>query len=1076
MASKDVSPKEKANLKTLSKYVRLNLGTAAHSRPIEIPNLTDLQKISYEKFLKEGLPKILSDISPITDYTGKNFRLEFFGLHMGQPKFGPEASVQKGLSFDAPLTVSAKLLDLELQSSQTQEVYLGDIPQMTDRGTFIINGVERTVVSQLSRSPGVYFEREQDPLMAKFLYTAEVRPERGVWLRFETGRDCSLWVRMQRAGRKICAATILRAFGLKQKEIEEAFGPDEDPSRPFLKNTLAHDASHTPEEAFLEIYGKLRPGDPRILENAKAHFGLLFLEKRYYSLGKVGRYKINRRLGLSMPEEEDFLLLQKEDLAVTLKELIRLNLQQAEADEIDHLSNRRLRGVGELVGQSFRIGLLRLERLIKERLSLSGLDQKITPLSLVNARPVVAALNEFFGSSQLAQLIDQENPLSEVSHLRRVSALGPGGLSRERAGVAVRDAQASHYGRLDVIETPEGQNIGLNLNLAVFARLNSYGFLESPTYKVEHRKEGHFVHSREILYLDALDEEKYRIAEAIVATDEKGKILDNRVPVRFKGDFSNVPIAEVDLIDASSFQMLGVSSGLIPFVSSDVGNRALMGANMQRQAVPLINPQSPMVGTGLEKKIAQDSGRLLTAKKAGRVVFVDSARIEIETGQGIDRYNLIKFLRSNKDTCFNQTARVRWGQEVRLGEPLTDGPSTENGEIALGRDLLTAFMPWEGYNYEDSIVVSERVVKDDLLTSIHIKEYEAAVMDTKLGQEEVTRDIPNVSEEALRNLDASGIVVTGAEVKNGDILVGKIAPKGETELTAEERLLRAIFGEKAREVRDTSLYLPHGDRGTVLSVETLEKAKGDALGPGVLEMIKVKVAQIRKIQVGDKVAGRHGSKGVVAKIVRDEDMPYLSSGEPIDILLNPISILARMNIGQILETHLGWAGNVLGEKYAVPGYDKVALNLIQEKLAKAGLPKDGKITLFDGRTSLPFPNTITVGYAHIMKLNHLVEDKVHARSTGPYSLITQQPLGGKAQMGGQRLGEMEVWALEAYGAANVLQEMLTIKSDDVVGRSKAFEAIIKGLPIPLARVPETFKLLMKELNALSLSIETIKTE
>lgn len=1035
---------------------------------------------------------MLTEISPITDYTEENYSLEIGNLIFGEPKYTPATAIEKSANYEASMLAKVKLTDLQSGKIQAQDVYLGELPLMTERGTFIINGNERTIVNQLTRSPGVYFEASLDPKLKRKIYQAEIRPERGAWIGFEAGRDDTLWVRINRGGRKIPATCFLKAFGVNQNEILQLFSlADTDPARPFIKNTLAKDTVLSQEEAYLEIYGKMRPGDPRIVENAKGLFKAIFLDQRRFSLGEVGRYKINKRLKLgefaeaqsvssqpankSTSKQVNQHLLTSQDLIATVRELIRLSLSQEPEDDIDHLANRRVRTVADLVTDSFRMGLIRLERNIKERLSTTATEKKLSPRTLVNARPITAALNQFFGSSQLSQYMHQDNPLQELSHLRTVTAVGPGGLTRERAGVAVRDVQSSHYAKLDAFQTPEGPNIGLNLVLAIYARINKYGFLEAPYRKVIKKDERSFV-SDEIVFLPADEEENFKIAEATIEVDAKGRILDERAAVRYQGDFLFVPINEVDLVDAHPSQMVGVSSGLTPFLSSDAGPRAVIGSNMLGQAVPLIKPAASFVGTGLEKEAIRDSGRVLLAKNAGVVSFVDGKKIEIKTKDGVDKYQLTKFKRTNDDTCYNQTPRVKKGDTVKKGEALVDGPSSESGELALGRDLLTAFMPWGGYTYDDSIVVSEAVVKEDLLTSINIKEYTAEVMDTKLGVEEVTRDIPNVSEDALRNLDEDGIVVIGAEVLPGDILVGKIAPKGETELTAEERLLRAIFGEKAREIRDTSKIVPHGDRGTVIAVEILDKARGDELGPGVLRSIRVKVAEKRKLKVGDKIAGRHGSKGVIAKIVPKEDMPYMADGTPVDIIIDPISILGRMNIGQILETHLGWAAHTLNEYYAVPAFDKLEKDIIAKKLKEAGLPESGKVTLYDGYTGESFAGKIAVGYAHIMKLTHMVEDKVHARSTGPYNLITQQPLGGKAQMGGQRLGEMEAWALEAYGAAHILQEMLTIKSDDVIGRNKAVEAIIRNQPIPEPRVPEAFKLLTKELNSLGLAVDTVRFE
>lgn len=1057
------------------RIIRTCLGQFSEKSPVSVPSLVSVQQESFQRILKGGLNEVLAEISPITDYTQENYSLELTNLLLGKPRYTPKQAIDKGANYEASIMAKAKLTDIETGKVQTQDVYMGELPLMTARGTFIINGNERTVVTQLTRSPGVYFEEELDPKLKHKLYRAEIRPERGAWIGFEADRNDVLWVRINRGGRKTPATCFLKAFGVTQKEILKLFSEvDSDPNRPFIKNTLQKDSTLDQEEAYLEIYGKMRPGDPRIVENAKSFFDVLFRDKRRFSLGKIGRYKINKRLQLNESTKNPNLL-SAEDLVAAVRELIYLSLTQGKGDDIDHLSNRRVRTISDLVENSFRIGLIRLERLIKERLSTTTDKKKLTPTKLVNARPVTAVLSQFFGTSELCQYMHQANPLQELEHLRTVTAVGPGGLTRERAGTAVRDVQSSHYGKLCVFKTPEGPNIGLNFVLAIYTRINEYGFLETPYQKVIEKNNEKFV-TDELIYLTADEEEKYKIAENTTEIGSKGKIIPERVVVRYNGDFLFAPTREVDLLDTHPAQMIGVSAGLIPFVSSDAGMRVLIGSNMLGQAVPLINPAASFVGTGLEKEVVRDSGRTLLAENPGVIEYVDGKQIVIQTKNGKDTYSLIKFLHTNDDTCYNQNPCVKKGDKVVRGEALVNGPSSEAGEIALGRDLLTAFMPWKGYTYDDSIVVSERVITEDLLTSLNIKEYSAEVMDTKLGPEEITRDIPNVSEEALRNLDKDGIVVVGAEVSPGDILVGKIAPKGETELTAEERLLRAIFGEKAREIRDTSLTVPHGDRGTVIAVEILDKNRGDELGPGVLRSIKVQIAEKRKLKVGDKIAGRHGSKGVIAKIVPSCDMPFTADGTPVDIIIDPISILGRMNIGQILEAHLGWAAHELNEYLTVPAFDKLPEDIIRKKLKEAGLPEDGKITLYDGCTGNAFAGKIAVGFAHIMKLTHMVEDKVHARSTGPYNLVTQQPLGGKAQMGGQRVGEMEVWALEAYGAAHTLQEMLTIKSDDVIGRNKAVEAIIRNQPIPEPRVPEAFKLLTKELNSLALAVDTIKFE
>lgn len=1040
---------------------------------MSVPNLTEVQFQSYEWLLSEGLVHTLQEIVPIADHTEENYKLDITDLKISKPDHTWREAIEKGRTFNAKIVATGKLKNLETGENQVQEVFLGEIPLMTPRGSFIINGTERVIVHQLTRSPGVYFESQFSNRLQRNLYNAAIRPERGAWIEIETNRDNTLSARINR-GRRINLTTLLKAFGFRQKDLQTMFADvDNHPDRSYIESSLAKDVTTNQEEAFLDIYGIMRPGDPRILENAEDYFNAMFMNPRRFSMSGVGRYKMNKRFNLEIPNDEDHWLLQHEDLVATVKHLIELNNTQKEADNIDHLGNRRIRSAGELTQNAFRIGLIRLERNIRDRLSVAAGGVKLTPNILVNARPIVAALNEFFGSSQLSHYMDQTNPLSELEHLRRVSALGPGGLVRERAGVAVRDVQPSHYGRIDTIMTPEGPNIGLNMQFSTYVRINEYGFLEAPFRKVDHKGEKSYV-TDDILYLDAVDEEEYKIAEGTISTDDKGMITTDRAPVRYKGDFVMAYTNEIDLIDAHPSLMTGVSSGLIPFISSDAGAKAQVASNMSKQAVPLINPETPRVGTGIETNVVTDAGRSILAANDGEVEYADSERVEVRTkDRNLDVYYLSKFERTNNNSCYNHMTRVQAGQKIKKGEPLVDGPSAIGGEVALGRDLLVAYMPWRGYNFEDSVAISERLIKDDVLTSIHIKEYYAQVMDTKLGPEEITRDIPNVSEEILSNLDEEGIVVVGAEVRPGDILVGKIAPKGEQELTAEERLLRAIFGEKAREIRDTSLRVPHGDAGTVIGINVLDKEKGDELGPGVLKAIKVKVAQKRKIAIGDKIAGRHASKGIVAKVIPEEDLPYMEDGTPVDIVLDPGSVLARMIVGQVLEAHLTWAGEKLNEYYAVPAFDRIPQDFIKDKLNEAGLPDDGKVVLYDGLTGEAFDNKILVGKIHMMKLHHLIEDKVHARSTGPYSLVTQQPLGGKAQMGGQRIGEMEVWALEAYGAAHILQEMITIKSDDVVGRAKAFEAIIKGLPIPEARLPEAFKLLIKELNSLGLSIETL---
>lgn len=1037
-------------------------------------NLIEPQKDSYQWLVSEGIKQLLEEISPIEDFTGKNFSLSFLDYSLGEPKYSPKLALEKGVTYAAPLKVKSRLLNKQTGESLEQEVFLGDVPLMTDSGTFIINGVERVIVNQLTRSPGVFYTSEVDLTSGRNLFRGELRAMRGSWLEFETAKNDLISVRIDRK-RRIPATTFLRTIGYGATEkIKETFSDvDTSPDHNYMEITLSKDPAETAEEAFLEIYRRMRPGDPPILENAKAFLENLFFNRQRYSLSKVGRYKLNKRLKLSVPNDSDHWILSPEDIVGAIKLLIRLNNGEGEADDIDHLGNRRVRAVGELIQNALRIGLLQMERVVKERMSLSADQTAVTPTTLINARPVVARLNEFFAGSQLSQFMDQINSLSELEHLRRLSVLGPGGLTRERASFSVHDINNSQFGRVDPIKSPEGPSIGLITHLALMTRINEFGFLETPYRKVK-KENGKVRLTDEIDWLMADDEEEFYITHATLEVDKTGFILDKRVPFRYKGGFTSGPTSQIDYVCTTPWQMLGASSSVIPFLAHDDANRALMGANMQNQAVPLVKPQSPVVGTGMEGLVAENIGRIIRSPVDGVVTYADANEVTIKGKDKKEhKFPLIKFEKSNQNTCYSQRPLVSTGQKVKAGDLLVDGPVTDQGELSLGQNLLIAYMSWEGYGYEDAIIISERLVKDDTLTSIHIEEYESSVNETKLGPEETTRDIPNVGEEALANLDEQGIVYVGAEVGPNDILVGKITPKGETELTAEERLLRAIFGEKAREVRDTSLRMPNGERGTVVGVQILSKEVGDELEPGVIRLIKVKVAQTRKITVGDKLAGRHGNKGVISRVVPMEDMPYLEDGTPIDIIISPLSVISRMNLGQLLETHLGWAASKLGYKTAIPPFGGFTEETLEEELKKAGLPASGKTTLYDGKTGQAFENPITVGVAYIMKLVHMVDEKVHARSTGPYSLVTQQPLGGKAQMGGQRLGEMEVWALEAYGAAHSLQEMLTIKSDDVVGRAKAFEAIVKGTDIPEATVPESFKVLVKELNGLGLKIELL---
>jgi DNA-directed RNA polymerase subunit beta len=1035
-------------------------------------DLARLQKDSYQKFLAEGIGELLQEISPVLDFTGKNWKLEFGEYFFGKTKFTPEHCAQKGVSYDAPLRVRVTLTNLQTEQQYKQEAFLGDIPQMTEKGTFIVNGVERVIINQIVRSPGVFFSAADDPITGRRLYGAELRPQHGSWLEFSVSRSDVLTVKIDRR-RKFAATTLLRALGYSQEEIIEAFKEvDVNPDHRFIDSTFAKDLTKDQNEALLEIFRKMRPGDPVVLETAKSLLQNMFFNTRRYNLTRVGRFKINKRLGLDVPNTPENWVLTKEDIIAALKYLIGLANGNGKTDDIDHLANRRVRMVGELVAQNaFWVGLQRLERVIKERMSLLSADQEITAAGLVNARPVIAAINEFFRSSQLSQILDQTNPLSEVDHLRRLSVTGAGGISRDRASFSIRDINHSQYGRIDPVRSPEGQNIGLVTYLALYARINEYGFLETPYRKVVQEGTKARV-TEDITYMTADDEEDYYITEATVEIDEKGFIVAKRVPVRFGGSFFEAESKQIQFIDVSPQQIVGTSASLIPFLAHDDANRALMGTHMQCQAVPLLIPHAPVVGTGMERIIADNMARVVRSPFDGLVTYSDGERVVVE-GKKDEKaeFKVKKFISSPSMTCYSQKPAVHPGQKVAEGDLLIEGVSTENGELALGQNLLIAYMSYDGQEYEDAIIISDRLIKEDLLTSIHIEEYSTDVVETKLGPDEVTRDIPNVAEENLSHLDETGIVRIGAEVAPGDILVGKVQPKGETELTAEERLLRAIFGEKAKEVRDTSLRMPHGERGTIIGVQILSREAGDDLGAGVLQRIKVKVAQLRKVTAGDKLAGRHGNKGVISKIMPASDMPHLEDGTPIDIIIRPMGILNRMNLGQLLEAHLGLAAKKLGYRVAAPVFEKIPEAILFDQIKEAGLPMTGKSKLIDGRSGEYFQQDVVVGYAYFLKLIHMVEDKTHARSTGPYSLVTQQPLGGKAQMGGQRLGEMEVWALEAYGAANILQEMLTIKSDDVVGRAKAFEAIVKGTEIPQALIPESFKVLGKELQSLAVSVE-----
>jgi DNA-directed RNA polymerase subunit beta len=1073
---------------------------------LDVPNLIAIQRDSFKWFLDEGIRETFRDISPIEDFTG-TLAVEFLDHSFGEPKYTVDECKEKDMSYQAPLFVLVRFVNRETGEIKEQDVFMGDFPLMTDRGTFVINGTERVVVSQLVRSPGVYYAEELDKTSDKIIYTSKVIPARGAWLEFETDRRDIVSVRVDRK-RKLPVTVLLKALGIAEtrEEIEEMFFGSE-----AIKHTLDRDFTENREEALLEIYKRLRPGEPPTVDSARSLLDGLFFNPQRYDLAKVGRYKLNKKLELKLPMEQ--ATLTSEDIRAAVGYLVKLweGADGFQVDDIDHFGNRRIRSVGELIQNQFRIGLARMERVVRERMTTQDVNE-ITPQSLINIRPIVASIKEFFGSSQLSQFMDQTNPVTGLTHKRRLSALGPGGLSRERAGFEVRDVHPSHYGRMCPIETPEGPNIGLIGSLATFARINPYGFIETPYRRVDKGKV-----TDEIEYLTADEEERHVIAQANEPFDAKtGKFANPKVLCRVKGpsgDFGEPEEREpkeVTYMDVSPRQMVSVATALIPFLEHDDANRALMGSNMQRQAVPLLRPSSPLVGTGMEHRAAIDTGEIILARRTGVVEYVDSQKIVVRAkiDGTIDEYHMPKYSRSNQGTCINHKPLVRDGDKVAEGDVLADGPATENGELALGQNLMVAFMPWEGYNYEDAIIISERVVKDDLLTSIHIEEYEVEARDTKLGPEEITREIPNVGEDVLANLDEDGVIRVGAEVFPGDVLVGKVTPKGETELTAEERLLRAIFGEKAREVRDTSLKVPHGETGRVIAVRQFSRDNGDDLSPGVNELVRVYVAQKRKINEGDKLAGRHGNKGVISKILPIEDMPFMADGRPVDIILNPLGVPSRMNIGQLLETHLGWAAamgwsddpkaktSVQGPlRVATPVFDGAREEEISETLEKANdnlrlkheerfgkkamaefvpqVTRQGKTRLFDGRTGEPFREPVTVGEIYMLKLLHLVDDKIHARSTGPYSLITQQPLGGKAQFGGQRFGEMEVWALYAYGAAYVLQEILTIKSDDVLGRVKAYEAIVKGENIPEPGIPESFKVLVKEMQSLALDVEIL---
>ena len=1138
---------------------------------IDIPDLIDIQKQSYEWFLKSGLKDVLADASPITDFSG-NLMLEFVDYRLEEEtKYSIEEAKERNTSYSSRLQVQVRLINRETGEIKEQEIFLGDLPIMTDSGTFLINGAERVIISQLVRSPGVYYTSERDK-MGKFIYTATVMPNRGTWIEYENDSSDMIYARVDRT-RKVPVTTLVRALGIESDaQISELFEDDQ------INEMLYKDTIKTTDESLLEIYKKLRPGEPLHVEAAKSLlYGLLFEERRY-DLSRVGRYKYNKKLSIAtrvegMTAAEDVVntetgeiivsegevishekaleiknsginvvYVKKDDKKVkvignntvdisaylgmdidkevikeevyfpALKELldslgdvkeeelrkkIRLNREKlvvkhatvddiiasinyfinfkygmGEIDDIDHLGNRRVRCVGELLQNQFRVGLARLERVVRERMATQDLDIA-TPQTLINIKPIVGVLREFFGSSQLSQFMDQINPLAELTHKRRISALGPGGLTRDRAGFEVRDVHYTHYGRLCPIESPEGPNIGLISSLSTFAKINRYGFIETP-YRVIDKEKG--IVTDEVVYLTADEEDKYIVAQANEPLDEENHFLNKRVKVRHQDEILEIEKDKVDLMDVSPKQLVSVATAMIPFLENDDAKRALMGSNMQRQAVPLIRSDSPIVGTGIEYKAAVDSGIVITAKNDGVVSYVSANKIIIDTKTGKDEYHLIKYQRSNQGTCINQKPIVLKGEKVKKGDVIADGPSTDKGELALGKNILVGFMTWEGYNYEDAILISEDLVKDDVLTTIHIEDYDCEARDTKLGPEEITREVPNVGDDALKDLDENGIIRIGSEVVPGDILVGKVTPKGETELTAEEKLLRAIFGEKAREVRDTSLRVPHGEAGTIVDVKIFTRDNCDELSAGVHKVVRIYIAQKRKISVGDKLAGRHGNKGVISRILPREDMPYLEDGTPLQIVLNPQGIPSRMNVGQVLELHLGYVAKSLGWKIATPVFDGAHESDIRELFEKQGLNPNGKFKVFDGRTGEPFDREVAVGYMYMLKLYHMVEDKIHARSIGPYSLVTQQPLGGKAQFGGQRFGEMEVWALEAYGASYTLQEILTVKSDDVVGRLKTYEAIVKGENIPTPGIPESFRVLTKELQSLGLDLKMYRED
>jgi len=1036
---------------------------------VALPDLLELQTSSYQWLFKEGIRELLDEISPVSDFTGKLYELEFNDYALEEPKYDEETAKDKNLTYKAPLRCHVVLKNKFTKQNKESDVFFGDFPLMTNKGTFIINGIERVVVSQIVRSFGVLFV--SDEIEGRKLFGAKIIPSRGAWLELETSNKDAIYVKIDRK-RKIPITTFLRALGMTEAEIMAAFKDvNDNPDHDYVKATFEKDTVKDHDQSLVEVYKRIRPGDLATAETAQGFIEALFHNPKRYDLGKVGRYKLNQRLGIQVPNTVSNRILRLPDVIEVIAEIIRLNNDpNAQPDDIDNLKNRRIRAVGELVQSRLRVGFLRMERIIKDRMSVIE-PEAITPAQLVNSRPITAILQEFFASSQLSQFMNQTNPLSEIEHERCLSATGPGGLSRERAGFEVRDVHSSHYGRICPIETPEGPNIGLVGYLATYGKINEFGFIETPYLVVEH-KAGKARVTSKVVYLDAAAEEKAIIAPSSAKVGDDGYFPEAKIIVRKASHPTIDKVENIQYMDVSPKQTVSLATALIPFVEHDDATRTSMGSNMERQAVPLVRPKAALVGTGMESELAKYSGRTITAEQDGTVAYVSSTQIRVkEKNQRKDTiYNLKKFVRSNQATCITQRPIVKTGERIKKSQVIADSYATDGGELALGRDVLCAFMSFEGGNFEDAIIISERLLKEDYYTSIHIEKYAVEVRDTKLGPELLTRDIPNVGEEALANLDGEGIIIVGAEVTAGAILVGKITPKGETELTAEEKLLRAIFGEKAKEVKDSSLRLPHGERGKIVAVKIFRKDLGDELATGVYEMVEVLVAQLRKVSVGDKLAGRHGNKGVISKILPEEEMPYLPDGTPVDVVLNPLGVISRMNLGQILETHLGWAAKNLGYYVENPVFEGVDFTTIQDELEKAGLPRDGKIQLYDGKTGELFDQKTTVGYINLMKLCHMVDDKMHARSTGPYSMITQQPLGGKAQFGGQRFGEMEVWALEAYGAAHTLQEMLTIKSDDVIGRSKAYEAIIKGEAIQKPSTPASFNVLIKELQGLGLSV------